>query len=93
MDEAFASAQNKAGNMRQYEQFCESEGVLMIIQYDAVFGYISVIIFQLKELIAVFEKPMKSVLRKCIDMLGFSHLAIPTRHEVNRKPYLQEDNA
>ena len=85
-------AQNKAGNMRQYEQFCESEGVLMIIQYDAVFGYISVIIFQLKELIAVFEKPMKSVLRKCIDMLGFSYLAIPTRHEVSRKPYLQENN-
>ena len=57
----------------------------MIIQYDAVFGYISVIIFQLKELIAVFEKPMKSVLRKCIDMLGFSYLAIPTRHEVRQK--------
>lgn len=64
----------------------------MIIQYDAVFSCISVIIFQLTELIAAFEKPMKSVSRKCVDMLGFSYNAIPTRHEVHRKPYLQEDN-
>lgn len=64
----------------------------MIIQYDAVFGYISVIIFQLTELIAAFEKSMKSVSGHCIDMLWFSYLAIQTRHEVHRKPYLQEDN-
>ena len=64
----------------------------MIIQYDAVFGYISVIIFQLTELIAAFEKSMKSVSWKCVDMLGFSYNAIPTRHEVHGKPYLQEDN-
>lgn len=63
----------------------------MIIQYDAVFGYISVIIFQLTERIAITEKSMKSVSRKCIDMLGFSYLAIPTRHEVHEKPYLQEE--
>ena len=64
----------------------------MIIQYDAVFGYISVIVFQLTELIAAFKKSMKLVLWHCIDMLGFSYLAIQTRHEVHRKPYLQEDN-
>ena len=62
----------------------------MIIQYDAVFGYISVIVFQLTELIAAFEKSMKSVLGHCIDMLGFSYNAIPTRHEAHEKPYLHE---
>lgn len=64
----------------------------MIIQYDAVFGCISVIIFQLTDLIAIAEKSMKSVSRKCIDVLGFSYIAIPTRHEIHGKPYLQEDN-
>lgn len=63
----------------------------MIIQYDAVFGCISVIIFQLAERIAIAEKSMKSVLGHCTDMLGFSYNAIPTRHEVHEKPYLQEE--
>ena len=61
----------------------------MIGLYDAVFGCINTIVFQLAERIAITEKSMKSVLGHCIDMLGFSYIAIPTRHEVHRKPYLQ----
>ena len=64
----------------------------MIIAYDAVFGYANIIVFQLAERIALTEKSMKSVLGHCIDMLGFSYNAIPTRHEVPKKPYLQEYN-
>lgn len=84
------AAQNEAGNMRQQEQYCESEGVLMIIAYNAVFGYANIIVFQLAGRIAITEKSMKSVSRKCVDMLGFSYNAIPTRHTVRKKPYLQE---
>lgn len=63
----------------------------MIIAYNSVFGYANIIVFQLAERIALAQKSMKSVSRKCIDMLGFSYNAIPTRHEVHVKPYLQED--
>lgn len=62
----------------------------MIGLYDAIFDYINIIIFQLAEQIALAEKSMKSVLGHCIDMLGFSYNAIPTRHEVHEKPYLHE---
>ena len=63
----------------------------MIVLYDAIFYRINTIIFQLAERIAITEKSMKSVLGRCIDMLGFSYNAIPTRHEVHEKPYLQEE--
>lgn len=63
----------------------------MIILYSALFCYINIIVFQLTERIAIAEKSMKSVSRKCIDMLWFSYNAIPTRHEVHEKPYLQEE--
>lgn len=63
----------------------------MIITYDAIFGYVNIIVFQLAGRITITEKSMKSVSRKCIDMLGFSYNAIPTRHEVHEKPYLQEE--
>lgn len=53
-----------------------------------IFG---IIVFQLVERIAVVEKSSTEVLRKCSCMLGFSYNAIPTRHEVHGKPYLQED--
>lgn len=46
-----------------------------------IFG---IIVFQLVERIAIAEKSMKSVLGWCIDMLGFSYNALPTRHEVPR---------
>lgn len=50
-----------------------------------------IIVFQLVERIAITEKSIKSVLGRCIDMLGLSYNAIPTRHEVPKKPYPQED--
>lgn len=78
--------------LAQFRQYCESEGVLMIIAYYAIFGYISTIVFQLAERIAVTEKSTKAVLGHYVDMLGFSYNAIPTRHEVPKKPYLQEYN-
>lgn len=62
----------------------ESEGVF------TVFEYFQFIVFQLVERIAITEKSIKSVLRKCSCVLGFSYNAIPTRHEVHGKPYLQE---
>ena len=63
----------------------------MIGLYDAIFGYINIIIFQLTERIATTKQSMKSVLGRCTDMLGFSYNAIPTRHEVHEKPYLREE--
>lgn len=49
-----------------------------------------IIVFQLVERIAIVKKSSTEVLRKCGCMLGFSYNAIPTRHEVHGKPYLQE---
>lgn len=64
----------------------------MIVLYSDLFGYINTIIFQLMERIAITEKSIKSVLGYCIDMLGFSYNAIPTRHDVPIKLYLHEIN-
>lgn len=49
-----------------------------------------IVVFQLVERIAIVSKSSEAVLRKCGRMLGFSYNAIPARHEVQRKPYLQE---
>lgn len=54
----------------------------------AIYG---IIVFQLVERIALVKKSIKAVLRKCGRMLGFSYTAFPTRHEVSKKPYLQEE--
>lgn len=62
----------------------------MIIIQDVIFG-IAGIIFQLTEWIAIVTKSSEAV-RWCNDMLGFSYLALPTRHEVPRVPYLHEHN-
>ena len=62
----------------------------MIVLYDDLFGHITTILFQLAERIALAEKSMRAVLGHCIDMLGFSYNAIPTRHEAHEKPYLNE---
>lgn len=56
-----------------------------------MFEYFQLIVFQLVERIAVVKKSSTEVLRKCGRMLGFSYNALPTRHEVPRKPYLQEE--
>ena len=63
----------------------------MIVLYDTIFSHISTILFQLAGRIVITEKSMKSVFGHCVDMLGFSYNAIPTRHEVHEKPYLQEE--
>lgn len=59
----------------------------MIIVHSAVFGCMGIIIFQLTEWIAIITKYSEAV-SDCNDMLGFSYLAIPTRHEVPRVPYV-----
>ena len=51
---------------------------------------LDIIVFHLVERIATTDKSIKSVLGYCVDMLGFSYNAIPTRHEVPEKPYLHE---
>lgn len=63
----------------------------MIISYSVVFGIVNIIVFQLTRQIAIVEKSMKSVLGHCKNMLGFSYLAIPTRHEVSGELYPQGD--
>ena len=66
----------------------ESEEALMIIINDVLFGIVG-IIFQLTEWIAIVTKSSEEV-SDCNDMLGFSYLAIPTRHEVPGVPYVHE---
>ena len=56
-----------------------------------MFEYFQLIVFQLVERIAITEKSIKAVLRECGCMLGFAYAALPTRHEVHGKPYLQEE--
>ena len=60
----------------------------MIIVYDEIIGLVNIIVFQLPRLFSVIVKSKKSVLGYCRDALGFSYLAIPTRHEVSDKPPL-----
>lgn len=62
----------------------------MIITYDVIFGYGNIIVFQLTKRIAIVKKSIKVVLGHYKNMLGFSYLAIPTRHTVRIKPYLQD---
>ena len=50
-----------------------------------------IIVFQLVERIAIIEKSIKMVLQRLVNMLGFSYSAYPSRHEVPKKPYSQED--
>ena len=64
-------------------EILESEGVLMIITYDALVGYVNIIVFQL----AIFgivsaTRSSEAVHEGCKNMLAFSVLAIPTRHEI-----------
>lgn len=60
----------------------------MIILHDAMFGIAEIIIFQITKRIAITEKSMKSVLGDAKNMIRFSYLAIPARHEVTCEPYL-----
>ena len=63
----------------------------MIIEYDSVFGYVNIIVFQLiKWIIVNSTQSWQVVLGYCKNMLGFSYLAIPTRHTVRIMPCLQD---
>lgn len=50
-----------------------------------------IIVFQLVERIAIIKKSLKEALMYGANMLGFSYLAFRTRHEVTKKPYLQDE--
>lgn len=63
----------------------ESEGVLMIIAYDALFGYVNIIVFQLANRIALASKSSEAVYEESKNMFAFSYPAIPTRHTVSVK--------
>lgn len=60
----------------------------MIVLHNAILGMVGMIIFQFTKRIAITEKSMKAVLGYAKNMIQFSYLAIPTRHEVSCKPYL-----
>lgn len=47
-----------------------------------IITYFGIIVFHLTERIAVAAKARKAVYEGAKDMLAFSYLAIPTRHEV-----------
>lgn len=57
----------------------------MIALYDAVFGYIKVIVFHLMERIAINLKKLECM-KQCKDRLGFSYPALKSRHEVPGMP-------
>lgn len=57
----------------------------MIVLNDAIFGNIGIIVFQLTGWIALIEKSLTRVYEESKNMLAFSYLAIPTRHEVHIK--------
>lgn len=58
----------------------------MIVVNDAIFGNIRIIVFQLTEWIANIKKSSKEVYEGSKNMLAFSYLAIPTRHEIHIRP-------
>ena len=53
----------------------------MIVLYDALFGYVN-IVFQLAFFWVLVTKSLIKVYEGNKNMLAFSYLAIPTRHEV-----------
>lgn len=59
----------------------------MIIFFDAVFGLMEMIVFHLTEWVCLVGKSLTKVLMGYgLDMLAFSFLAIPTRHEISDMP-------
>lgn len=47
-----------------------------------------IIVFQITELIAIETLYGQASYRPVADMLGFSFLAIPSRHDISEWPYL-----
>ena len=64
----------------------------MIIMQDAILGIVNIIVFQLTKRIVVAKKSLTKVIKGCNGMLGFSYLAIPTRHDKSIKPHLYDIN-
>lgn len=60
----------------------------MIVEYDSIFGYMNIIVFQLIERIGIVKMSDSTVSVLSKNVLGFSYLAIPTRHEIRCLPYL-----
>lgn len=65
------------------KQIQGSEGVLMIVLYNSIFGYIGTIVFQLTLRIENILNIGKSCYGAQADMLAFSYSAVPSRHEVS----------
>lgn len=61
----------------------ESEGVLMIILHNSIFGYIRIIVFQLALWVGIILNVGKSCYGAQANMLAFSYSAVPSRHEVS----------
>ena len=71
----------------------ESEGVLMTIMYNSIFGHGAMLVFHLVEWIDRFTKSSEAVeTGESKDRLVFAVSAIPTRHEVTCRSAEQEDN-
>lgn len=64
------------------EQNRESEGVLMIVFHNSIFGYIGTIVFQLALWVGIIKTVGKSCCGAKANMLAFSYSAVPSRHEV-----------
>lgn len=71
----------------------ESEGVLMTIMYNFMFGHGAMLVFHLVEWIGRLTKSSEAVeTGESKDRLVFAVSAIPTRHEVTCRSAEQEDN-
>ena len=68
------------------EQIQESEGVLMIVLHNSIFGYIGIIVFQLALWVGIILNVRKSCYGAKANMLAFSYSAVLSRHEVSVKP-------
>lgn len=64
----------------------ESEGVLMIVLQNSIFGYIGTIVFQLALWVGIIKNVGKSCCGAKANMLAFSYSAVLSRHEVSVKP-------
>ena len=65
------------------KQIQESEGVLMIVLHNSIFGYIKIIVFQLALWIGIIMSVGKSCCEAKVNMLAFSYSAVPSRHDVS----------
>ena len=69
----------------------ESEGVLMVILYDPIFGLGRMIIFHLIEWVTTFTKTSKKALNDLWNRSAFPVPARNSRHEITCKSSDRED--